>query len=135
MNDYNPTTSTPYALQEHLGYRITKWEENLAVIELELTSLHMNRHNIPHGGIYALLIDTAAGFCGTNQGPVGKSKKAMTLSLTCNFIAQPKGKRLIATGRKVGGGRKSFFSTVDLKDETGVLIATGQGTMRYRTEI
>jgi len=132
MREYSPLTAEPYQLQQVLGYRITEWREGLAVVELALTALHTNRHGTPHGGIYATLIDTAAGFSGTYAGEGKPPRRAMTLSLNCNFIALPRGTRLIATGRRSGGGRRSFFASVELHDETGLLIATGQAALRYR---
>lgn len=134
MNDpYNPVTAPPYPLQRTLGYAITGWSDGSARVELELSEVHENRHGIPHGGIYALLIDTAAGFSGTYRGESEPSEKAMTLSMTANFVGLPRGRRLIAEGRKTGGGRASFFSSVEVRDELGTLVATGSAALRYRT--
>ncbi len=132
MTPYNPVTADPYLLQSTLGYRVTEWEVGRAVIELPLTQLHKNRNNIPHGGIYALLLDSVCGFCGTCQGPDMDSRTAVTLSLDCKFISLPKGDILIATGRKLGGGARSFFAEGMVHDETGHLIATGQAALQYR---
>jgi len=129
---FDPRLADPYELQSTLGYSITRWEPGLAVVEMPLTSLHMNRHRTPHGGVLSTLLDTACSFCGTCQGEGRPSLRAMTLSLNVNFLSQPRGNRLIATGRKTGGGRRNFFSHGDLKDETGQLIATATATMRYR---
>ena len=131
---YNPLTAPPYPLQRALDYQISAWSEGYSRIEMQLGAVHENRHGIPHGGIYAVLIDTAAGFSGTWRAPPEPSAMAMTLSMTVNFIGLPQGKRLIAEGRKVGGGRNIFFSEVVLKDELGTLIATGSASLRYRSK-
>lgn len=132
QDDINPITEAPYPLQEALGYSITRWSEGHARVELELAAIHANRHGIPHGGVYAMLIDTAAGFSGSWCPPGEPRRFAMTLSLTVNFVGLPHGKRLIADGRKIGGGRNIFFSEIVLKDELGTLIATGSASLRYR---
>lgn len=130
--NYNPLTDEPYLLQKTLDYRITAWEDGYARVELELSDVHMNRQGWPHGGIYALLIDTAAGHAGSwvpeDQPRIG----VMTLSLTTNFISVPKGKCLIAEARKTGGGRNNFFISATLKDELGNLVADGTASLSYR---
>ena len=41
-------------------------------------------------------------------------------------------RRLIAEGRVTGGGRKSFFSAVEMKDDLGNPVANAIATMRWR---
>ena len=50
--------------------------------------------------------------------------------LTTNFLGQPQGKKMIATARKRGGGRATFFSDIEIRDELGNLLATGSGSIR-----
>lgn len=131
---YNPLTAPRYPFQHALGFTIAMWEKDHARVELTLAAMHENRHGIPHGGLYAVLIDTAAGFAGTWRAPPEPAAMAMTLSLTVNFVGLPKGTQLIAEGRKVGGGRNIFFSEVTLKDDLGTLVATGSASLRYRAK-
>jgi uncharacterized protein (TIGR00369 family) len=128
----SPLLAEPYPLQKLLGYRIAVWDHDLAEVRMALTALHANLHGIPHGGVYAVLIDTAAGFSGTYRGEGQPRARAMTLSLNINFVGLPEGNELIATGRKVGGGRNAFFSQVELRCSAGRLVATGQAALRYR---
>ncbi len=44
----------------------------------------------------------------------------------------PAGTRLTASARRSGGGRKIFFSTCEVRDRDGRLVATGSATYRYR---
>lgn len=131
---YDPLTAPPYPLQRALDYRITDWSKDHARVELTLGNVHENRHGIPHGGVYAVLIDTAAGFAGTWRAPPEPAAMAMTLSMTVNFIGLPRGATLIAEGRRVGGGRNIFFSEVELRDDLGTLVATGSASLRYRAK-
>jgi acyl-coenzyme A thioesterase PaaI-like protein len=57
----------------------------------------------------------------------------MTLSMTVNYLGQVQGKRLIATARKTGGGRSTYFAEAMVKDELGNPIASGVGTFRLRS--
>jgi uncharacterized protein (TIGR00369 family) len=121
-----------YPYQSTLGFRITGWREDWARFELPL-GIHLgNRYGIPHGGVYATLLDTAMGFAGCYTGSPEDRQLAMTLTLNVSFLAQPQGRLLIAEGRRIGGGRSTFFAEGVIHDETGVKVATGSGAFRYR---
>lgn len=123
----------PYELQKLIGFEIVDWSEGYSRWDLEITERLGNRYGIPHGGVYATLLDTAMGFAGCFTGDPNDRKLGMTLSLNVNFLAQPKGKMLIVEGRKTGGGRKTFFAEAVITDDTGVKVATGTGVFRYRS--
>ncbi|MEO9463808.1 MAG: PaaI family thioesterase, partial [Marinomonas sp.] len=81
----------PYALQRHLGFQLTHWDSDFARIELPIEHFLMNRAGIPHGGIYATLLDTVMGYAGCYIGDPAHKKLAVTLSMTTNFLSRPKG--------------------------------------------
>jgi uncharacterized protein (TIGR00369 family) len=122
----------PYPFQEHLGFAMTGWGPDFARCELPLAPHHGNRYGLPHGGIHATLLDTVMGFCGCFTGSAETRRFAMTLSLNTQFLSRPKGKLLIAEGRRTGGGSRTFFAEGTVMDETGELCATGTGVFRYR---
>ena len=124
---------TPYALQKHLGFELTAWQDGFAIIEAPLAPILMNRQGIPHGGIHATLMDSAMGYAGCYTGDPNLQQMALTLSMTVNFLAQAKGARLIATAQCTGGGRKTYFAEARVEDEKGTLIATATGVFRYRS--
>ncbi|TYO91242.1 PaaI family thioesterase [Oceanicella actignis] len=130
----DPVTGEPlYPFQRLLGFRIEAWSEGYARVALEVDpARHANRYGLPHGGVHAALIDTAAGFAGCWCPHPGRVRRAMTLSLTINYLGQLRGRRMIAEARQTGGGRKTFFAEVDLHDETGAPLAKGVATMRWR---
>ena len=114
-----------------IGYRLVRWEPDFAEIVLDLGPEHHNRGHVAHGGVLATLIDTACGFAGC-WAPPGESRAAVTLSMTTQFLAAAKSGRLIATGRRVGGGRGVFFATAEIRDADGAVVARGEGVFRYR---
>lgn len=123
----------PYAFQRLIGFRMTAWSDGVARFELPLKPDLMNRYGIPHGGVYASLLDTVMGFAGSWTGDPEDRRMAMTLSLTTNFLARPAGDLLLGEGRRTGGGRSTYFAEGWLTDAEGRLVATGTGTFRYRT--
>ena len=123
----------PYALQRHLGFQLTAWQQGFARVELAIRDIHGNRYGIPHGGIHATLIDTAMGFAGCYTGDPAHKQLAMTLSLSVNYLGQVQGQQLICEARQTGGGRKTFFAEALLRDDLGNRVASGIGTFRYRS--
>ena len=122
----------PYPFQDLVGFRMADWSTDFARFELDLGPQHMNRHGIPHGGLYAVMLDTCMGYSGCFTGDADDRVMAMTLSLTTNFLSRPTGSLLSAEGRRTGGGRSSFFTEGRITDEDGVLVATATGVFRYR---
>ncbi|MBL4891036.1 MAG: PaaI family thioesterase [Rhizobiaceae bacterium] len=122
-----------YPLQKHLGFVMVAWSKNYSRFDLPMQEYLGNRYGIPHGGVFATLADTAMGYCGCFTGDPEHPRMAMTLSLNVNYLAQMKGKTIIAEGFCTGGGRKTFFADAKITDDEGILIATASGVFRYRT--
>ena len=123
---------TPYALQAHLGYRLTEWSPDFCRLEQPIEPYLLNRQGILHGGVLATLLDTAMGYCGCFTTESDTRVMAMTLNLSVNYLAQASGHMLIAEGNKTGGGAKTYFAEGRLFDDTGTLVATSTGVFRYR---
>lgn len=122
----------PYALQRHLGFEITEWSQGFARIEIPIKPHLMNRHGIPHGGVYATLLDTAMGFSGCFTGDPNAKRLAMTLSMNVNYEGRAQGSQLICEGWQTGGGARTFFAQALLTDDFGTRIASGTGVFRIR---
>ena len=124
----------PYALQAHMGFELTDWKPDYTRVEMPMAPHLMNRYGIPHGGVYAMLLDTAMGFCGCYTGDRDNKRLAMTLSMNVNYEGQAKGQHLICEARRTGGGAKTFFASALVTDELGTRIASGTGVFRVRGE-
>ena len=120
------------SFQELMGYRLVEWRQDLAILELRLDLQHLNRSGVIHGGVLMSLVDTACGYAGCFCPQPGRVRRAVTLSLTTNFLAQVKGGTLKTTGRKRSGGGRIFFCDGEISDESGTVVAVGVATFRYR---
>lgn len=127
----DPLLEGPSAIMAHLGVQMTGWDRDYARFEAEIAPFLLNRSEIPHGGVYATMLDTAMGYAGAYTGDPADRRMTLTLSLTVNYLSRPKGGRLIAEGHRTGGGAKTFFTEGQLTDETGALIATAVGTFKF----
>ena len=122
-----------YPLQAHLGFDLTHWDEDYARLTQAIEPYLMNRDDVPHGGLYATLLDTVMGFSGLYSGDPERRKIGQTLTLNTSFLSRPKGTVLIAEGWRTGGGARTFFAESVLVDDTGEKIATASGAFRYRS--
>lgn len=118
---------------ELMGFAITDWREDHVVVELQLQNKHLNRSGVVHGGVLATLIDAAGGFAGCYCTVPGNVRRALSLSLTTNFTGQTRSGQVRAVARRSGGGRKVFFSAVEVFADDGTLLAFGSGSYRYRS--
>jgi uncharacterized protein (TIGR00369 family) len=120
------------AFNEVIGFGIAEWREDYVELLLELQPMHLNRSGVVHGGVLATLIDAAGGFAGCYCNVPGNIRRALTLALNTQFTGQTQAGVIKTVGRKSAGGRKIFFATLEVFSAEGLLIATGQGTYRYR---
>ncbi|WP_226624519.1 PaaI family thioesterase [Alloyangia pacifica] len=127
-----PVTEAPSGYLSHLGMEMTGWRADYARFEIALGPEHLNRHDNPHGGVHASMLDTAMGYAGCWTGDPEDKLMALTLSLNVQYLSRPRGSRLIAEGARTGGGKSTFFAEATITDETGELIAKGTGVFRYR---
>lgn len=115
-----------------LGMKLVEWSADHAVMELPIQPVHLNRSNALHGGVIATLIDAVLGYAGVWVPEGEPRRKALTLTLTTNFMGQVREGKVRATAFKKGGGRSIFFASCEVHDEAGNLIAIGEGSYRYR---
>lgn len=130
--DQKGVKEAPYPWQETLGFDVSDWGPDHAEVTVPIEPKHGNRYGIPHGGVLASILDTAMGFAGCYTGDPENPQMAMTLNLNVNYLSVAKGKVLIATGRRTGGGAKTFFAEGRITDDQGTLVATATGVFRYR---
>ena len=116
-----------------VGYELKVWQADYAELTLTVEPQHLNRSGIMHGGVLATLIDTACGYSGIYCAEPGRVRRAVTLSLHSQFIgAAELGARLTVTGRRSGGGRRTFFSQAEVRDQEDRLIGQGNCVHQYR---
>lgn len=116
---------------ESVGYVIAAIEPDLARLELAIQPSHLNRLGFVHGGVLTTLIDAAGGRAGMHCTVPGNRRHSVTVSLTVNFHRAIRHGRLIVTGRRLDGGQRIFSSTIEVRHDSGLLVATGLGSYRY----
>ncbi|SLN23672.1 Thioesterase superfamily protein [Roseivivax jejudonensis] len=117
--------------QRALGYVIDVGDPESARCWLDVTEAHTNRHDVLHGGIASLLLDSAMGATGSlTVDPAGRAP-FLTVSLTTQFLTPARaGERVTAVGRITGGGRSLLFIAGELRADTGTLVASATGVFK-----
>ena len=118
-------------LNGRLGFDLVEWREGFARVAVDLDDRHKNRQGGIHGGVTAALIDAATGFCGIYEPDPEKRRGNVTVSLTVNYTGRPKGIRLTCTAELLRAGRRIYFASALVHDDTGNLIASAEAVYAY----
>jgi uncharacterized protein (TIGR00369 family) len=114
-----------------LGYTMTDRGVGFAEVSLKIGPQHLNRLSIPHGGLLATLLDSAAGFAAAFVDDPAKPRTVVTLSINTLFIGRARlGDTIVARGRRIGGGKTIAFASAEALVE-GKAIAQAEATFRY----
>jgi uncharacterized protein (TIGR00369 family) len=128
-----PTLKQFAAFADNIGFRLVEWELDRCVMELDVEDHVLNGTGVLHGGCLSTVVDTALAHAAIYCTVPGNYRSGATVTLTVNFILPVrKGSRITVEARRTGGGRTMFMSVAEVKDETGRIVATGQGIGRYR---
>lgn len=118
-------------LSRHIDQVLDEWSDGFCRLTVDIDDRHSNRDGSVDGGVYAILIDSAAAYAGTFPDTGRPARRCVTVSMTVNYAGRAEGKRLIAEGRVRKMGGRLFFASTEVKDELGNLLAYGDGTFRY----
>lgn len=128
-----PTLKKFAAFADTIGFRLVEWELDRCVMELDVDDHVLNGTGVLHGGCLSTVVDTAIAHAALYCTVPGNFRSGATVTLTVNFIRPVrKGSRITVEARKTGGGSTMFMSIAEVKDESGRIVATGQGIGRYR---
>jgi len=120
------TAVRPPPFNQYLGTRIVRMEAGEAEVALELAPHHTNNRGVAHGGVVAAVLDSAMGAAVISAIP--QEWWCATTGLSIYFVAGPREGALVATGRVVRRARSVAFAHGEVREASGRLIATAQGT-------
>ncbi len=86
-----------------------------------------NTRGHAHGGLLVTMLDVALGRAARDSVPGAYS--FITIDLHTSFIKPGQG-RLVAEGRRTGGGRSIVFCEGEIRDVTGDLVARASGVFK-----
>jgi uncharacterized protein (TIGR00369 family) len=117
-------------LLDFLGVRMLDWQPGLCAFGLEIEPRHLNRTRSLHGGVIATLLDAACGYSGLCDPDDKVIRHAVTVMLNISYIGKVDDGHVMVTGRVTGAGHRIYFASAELRHESGILVATAQGTFK-----
>lgn len=128
-----PSDPLPAPYHDLFGFRLLEWRDGFARLTAEAGPQHLNRAGVVHGGFVLGLIDQAAAYAGLWCSVPGNARRGLTLALAVQFVAPVLPGPVVAEARLVGRGATTFFTRTEVFRADGTLVATGQGTHRWRS--
>lgn len=140
MSEHKPPTeqdvidfireTDPRTVHHTLGMRITRFAAEGCVVETEVNERLFQHAGIVHGGIYALMAESAASTAAAFAVDVSRFKVAGQ-ELSASHVRSATGGSLRAEARLVHRGKSSLVYVVDV-DNDGRLVSTCRITMAVR---
>lgn len=114
----------------HFGFQLVKAEFGRAVFQMPVQDLHKQIHRVVHGGVVAMLADTAGGFASFLAAPPGS--RVATIEMKINFLEAVEHGRLQADARVLRQGRTTSVVDCDVTDQDGRLVGKALMTFSVR---
>lgn len=133
---------TPF--MQHIGARVSSIDDNeiRAVIDMQPCLVGNVFQQILHGGVIATLLDTVGGaaammaaYTRLKGQPREEKMRRMgqlgTIDMRIDYLRPGRGKQFEAIGRVVRAGSKICATQMELRNDEGQLIATGNAVFHY----
>jgi uncharacterized protein (TIGR00369 family) len=91
---------------------------------------HVNLQGLVHGGMLAILADTACGL--SIRSAMEPGRLHVTADLDIHFLRPAKPGRLFGRGEAVSVGRSLAFAEASIEDDEGTLLAKAQSRFSVR---
>jgi uncharacterized protein (TIGR00369 family) len=121
--------ASPFAQQLRLS--LEHLDAGGAALRLPYDDANATFGDTVHGGAIASLIDTAGMTAAWGDETACERPAGATVSMAVDYVAAARGSDLLATARVVRRGRSLCFVLVEVSDDDGRVVATGQVCHRY----
>lgn len=105
----------------HFGFILEKATRGSAVFRMPVLDLHKQIYRVVHGGVLAMLADTAGGFAAFFAAPVGA--RVVTLEMKINFLEAVESGEIRAHARVLRQGRTTSVVDCEIIDEDRRLVS------------
>jgi len=105
----------------HFGIQLVRAEHGRVVFRMPVEELHKQIHRVVHGGVLAMLADTAGGFASFLAAPAGS--RVATIEMKINFLEAVAEGPIEADARVLRIGRTTSVVDCDVTDHKGRLVS------------
>ena len=110
----------------YIGIEEGPSENGTGSVSLAIQPHHLQGAGQVHGGLMAVLVDTA--FFRAVRSTLSPGQRTTTVELKVNFLESADSGRLTATARIISGSNRLSVADVEVTSDDGRLVAQGLGT-------
>ena len=112
---------------EFCGVTTERAPQGVARLSIHVRPEIANTRGHAHGGLMTTMLDVALGRAARDSVPGAYS--FITIDLHASFLKPGEG-RLVAEGRRIGGGRSIVFCEGEILNEAGDIVARASGVFK-----
>jgi 1,4-dihydroxy-2-naphthoyl-CoA hydrolase len=120
----------PHTIFAALGITVARFGTDETVVEVDVGERLFQHAGIVHGGVYVLLMESAASICAALLADVTKNRVAGQ-EISASHLRPVTTGRLVARARPLHVGRSSIVCACDVECG-GKLVSTGRCTLAIR---
>jgi uncharacterized protein (TIGR00369 family) len=106
------------------GMEVVEASPGNVTVAMQVEERHVNLQGFVHGGMLAILADTACGL--SIRSALEPGRLHVTADLDIHFLAPARPGRVLGRGAAVKVGRSLAFAEASIEDEAGRLLARAQ---------
>jgi acyl-CoA thioesterase len=106
------------------GMEVVEAATGEVTVAMEVLDRHVNLQGLVHGGMLAILADTACGL--SIRSAMEPGRLHVTTDLDIHYLAPAKPGRLFGRGKAIRVGRSLAFAEASIEDDQGRLLAKAQ---------
>jgi uncharacterized protein (TIGR00369 family) len=118
------------AFHSWAGIRVVEADPGSVTVAMTVTEQHVNLQGLVHGGMLAILADTACGL--SIRSAIEPGRLHITSDLDIHFLAPAGPGVLTGRGRAIKVGRSLAFAEASIEDGDGRLLARAQARFSVR---
>jgi uncharacterized protein (TIGR00369 family) len=106
------------------GMEVVEASPGEVTVAMDVLDRHVNLQGLVHGGMLAILADTACGL--SIRSSMEPGRLHITTDLDIHYLAPARPGRLLGRGRAIKVGRSLAFAEASVEDGDGGLLARAQ---------
>jgi uncharacterized protein (TIGR00369 family) len=106
------------------GMEVVEASAGEVTVAMEVLDRHLNLQGLVHGGMLAILADTACGL--SIRSAMESGRLHVTTDIDIHYLAPARPGRLFGRGKAIRVGRSLAFAEASIEDAEGKLLARAQ---------
>jgi 1,4-dihydroxy-2-naphthoyl-CoA hydrolase len=124
-------TANPHTVFAPLGIRVSRYDPDDLQVTMDIDERHLQHLGVLHGGVSALLAESAASLAAAMSVDLHTSTVA-GVDLNATHLRPKRSGSLFATAHPIYRGRTTHVYTVDVTDENSELVSVARCTIAIR---